>query len=295
MPAEQHDPPSGAACGARGGGPDGDGLGGVLRAHRLAAGLSLRQLAERCGCAKSYLWAIENGTKGPPSEDMLRRIEAALAINDGRLVRLGAWGRVPGPVRDDLSRSHSQASAVKRLGEILAGGLDERGRPRGSLDAAYRSGEFQRLVSQIEPGAHGPDPVDLPFEVPLINKVSAGYPQGFTDMGYPARVADEYVRCPDLHDADAFAARVVGDSMSPDYREGDIVIFSPAMPIVDGDDCFARLAPDDETTFKRVYFECGDKAERIRLQPINSRYAPRVLGREDVAGLYRAVKVMRNV
>ena len=67
--------------------------------------------------------------------------------------------------------------------------------------------------------------IPLALEVPLINKVAAGYPREFTDLAYPARVADEYVRCPDLDDPDAFAARVVGDSMQPNYAEGDIVIF----------------------------------------------------------------------
>ncbi|USN99698.1 MAG: helix-turn-helix domain-containing protein [Phycisphaeraceae bacterium] len=283
-------------------------LGPTIRAHRERAGLSLRELADRCGCVKSYLWAIEHGRRGPPSEEILRKIERALAITDGQLVRLGAWAHVPAPVREDLSRARSQAEVIRRLGEILtADGFDDQGRPRGSLDEAHRSGELQRLIGRLDPelagggagGGGGAAPIDLPFEVPLINKVAAGYPQGFTDMGYPARVADEYVRCPDLHDPDAFAARVVGDSMAPDYREGDIVIFSPSHPIADGDDCFARLALDDETTFKRVYFEPGgevrDQAGRIRLQPINSRYAPRVLDREEVAGLYRAVKVLRSV
>ncbi len=265
--------------------PEQAALGGIIREHRQAAGLSLRELADRCGCAKSYLWAIEHGTKAP-SQDMLARIESALHIEDGRLVRAGAWDRVPDPVLRDLSRS----AELRRLVTKLASG--EGGRT--GLDLAFRSGELRALIERLDPA--GPTPVDLPFEVPLINKVSAGYPQGFTDMGYPARVADEYVRCPDLHDPDAFAARVVGDSMEPDYREGDIVIFSPARPITDGDDCFARLALDDETTFKRVYFEYRDgTAERIRLQPINNRYAPRVYDREQIAGLYRAVKVMRNV
>lgn len=269
--------------------PERGSLGSLIREHRLAAGLSLRELADRCGCAKSYLWALEHGTKAP-SRDMLGRIESALHITDGRLVRVGAWGRVPGEVLDDLSRS----ADLRRLVTMLAsgtGGDDESGT---GLDRAFRSGELKRLIERIDP--ERPAPVDLPFEVPLINKVSAGYPQGFTDMGYPARMADEYVRCPDLHDPDAFAARVVGDSMEPEYREGDIVIFSPARPITDGDDCFARLALDDESTFKRVYFESGDGAnDRIRLQPINNRYAPRVYEREQIAGLYRAVKVMRSV
>ena len=44
--------------------------------------------------------------------------------------------------------------------------------------------------------------------------------------------------------------------------------------------------------------ELGERAgerERIRLQPINSRYAPKTYDREEVAGLYRAVQVMRAV
>lgn len=296
-PRPGHDAREPAPPGAGAGAPP---IGALIREHRIGAGLSLQELADRCGCVKSYLWSIETGRRGPPSEEILRRLEVALALDAGRLVRVAAWGRLPGTVREDVARARSQAVVIRRLKELLAGGgFDEQGRARGALDEAYRSGEFQRLIETIDPeGGSRPGgacPVELPFEVPLINRVSAGYPAGFTDLGFPARVADDYVRCPDLHDPDAFAARVVGDSMEPDYREGDIVIFSPARPIADGDDCYARLAPDDESTFKRVYFEREGEDERIRLQPINSRYTPRVLPREEVAGLYRAVKVMRSV
>ncbi|MEO0632273.1 MAG: S24 family peptidase, partial [Planctomycetota bacterium] len=76
----------------------------------------------------------------------------------------------------------------------------------------------------------------------------------------------------------------------------DIVVFSPARDVVDGSDCFARLEPDDETTFKRVYFELdADGADVIRLQPLNASYPPRTLPRDEVAGLYRAVTVMRAI
>ena len=136
----------------------------------------------------------------------------------------------------------------------------------------------------------------LPLEVPLINRVAAGYPREFTDLGYPARVAAEYVRCVDVGDADAFAARVVGDSMLPEYREGDIVVFSPAREVKSGMDCFARIEPDQESTFKRVYVERGSEGEElIRLQPLNPAYPARLLRREDVAGLYAAVSVTRVV
>jgi phage repressor protein C with HTH and peptisase S24 domain len=133
--------------------------------------------------------------------------------------------------------------------------------------------------------------------VPLINRVAAGYPADFTDLDFPARVADEYVRAPAAagesaagRDPDLFAARVVGESMQPEYREGDIVVFSPAREVRSGVDCFVRLEPDHRTTFKRVYLEAGGL---IRLQPLNPAFAARVVPREEVAGLYAAVSVTR--
>jgi SOS-response transcriptional repressor LexA len=104
------------------------------------------------------------------------------------------------------------------------------------------------------------------------------------------------VKCPDIDDPDAFAARVVGDSMMPDYRQGDVIVFSPVKPVKNGSDCFVRLERDAETTFKRVYFEKSEQGEElIRLQPINNAYSPKVFPREDIAGLYVAVKAIREI
>lgn len=257
-----------------------------LRRHQLA--LTLDELALRVDRSKSYLSQIENGHRRAPSDAVLERLEEALDLPRGRLIETARWERTPAPVKRDFARLQTDRRAVRRLSEMLSS---------GSLDEAYCSGELARLVGRITP-SEGDElsPVALPLEVPLINAVSAGYPTEFTDLGYPARIADEYVRCPDLRDPDAFAARVVGDSMTPDYREGDIVIFSPARDVRDGADCFVRLERDDESTFKRVFFETGeDGRELIRIQPINNRYPPRTAPREQIAGLYPAVSVMRSI
>jgi repressor LexA len=258
--------------------------------------MTLQRLAELVGCAKSYLWLIEHERReSPPGDELLRRLEQTLGFPPGRLDEAARWQRTPPAVRREVAHLQSQQQVARRIAAILAG--------EPSLDHAYRSGELRRLVDRIAPQTRagrdtGADtaPVRLPVEIPLINKVAAGYPREFTDLGYPARVADEYVRCPDLDDPDTFATRVVGDSMLPDYREGDIVIFSPARPVRNGADCFVRIEPDHESTFKRVYFEAApDGRQLIRLQPLNSAYPPRTLPREHVAGLYAAVSVMRRV
>ena len=122
-------------------------------------------------------------------------------------------------------------------------------------------------------------------DIPIINEVSAGYPTDFTDLDYPPSVADGYVRCPDVHDPQAFAARVVGDSMEPAYRQGDIVVFAPNTPAESGQDCFVRLETG-ETTFKRVY---QDDPSSLRLQPLNDKYPAHIVPRREVTGLWPAV------
>jgi SOS-response transcriptional repressor LexA len=158
------------------------------------------------------------------------------------------------------------------------------------LDALYRAGalhdEAERSAGNLE------DPLPVGPGVPLINKVAAGYPTDFTDLDYPARVADEYVACPGIQDPEAFAARVVGESMQPRYEAGDILIFSPRRDPADGSDCFARLLPDHHTTFKRVFFDSDD---RVRLQPLNPAFSPQVVPLDQVAGLYPAVFRMQAI
>lgn len=299
-------------------------VGNIIRSKRHGLGLTLQELADSVGCAKSYLSLIENDKRhGPPSRDLLERLERALTLEAGALVRVGQWQSTPEEVRKEVLGLHNDRQMGRRLALLLA---------RDGVDALHKSGELRKLVDHLapeeigagggggaalaiatdddgDPSALGPFPFPvadtrgrtgleslgvLPVQVPVINRVAAGYPKEFTDLDYPARIADEYVSVPSVSDADAFAARVSGDSMSPTYLEGDIVVFSPGAPTPEGTDCFVRLERDGETTFKRVYFETdGAGRELIRLQPLNSAYAPRTFLREEVAGLYAAVSMVR--
>ena len=274
-------------------------IGTKLRRQRRRLGLTLDELAGRTGISKPYLSLIETGrVPNPPSDEKLRKLEQTLAFTPGELVTQAHLQKTPKDVRAMLERlmkaegakaaangakhkngsSHALTSAAThdRVTTSVAG-ID--------LDEAYLSGVLQELVD----GAAGNVETVTTNAVPVINRVSAGYPKDFTDLSYPRGVADEYVNCSGLNDRDAFAARVHGDSMIPKYREGDIVIFSPSMPTREGDDCFVRFK-DGQTTFKRVFFESGENGTSIlRLQPRNERYRPQIVPSENVTGLYRAV------
>lgn len=278
------------------------GVGPLIRAARQKRRLTLAAVAERVGCARTYLSAVETGRKRP-SLDLLAALERALFAPAGSLIEPARLDAAPASVKAALARAQKAGRAARALGDALrsAGGS-------GALDDLHRTGRLRALIESIDPAGGGAAaggstglsapasdvlPIALGAEVPLINSVAAGYPTEFTDLGYPARVADEYVRSPDVRDGDAFAARVVGDSMEPAYGEGDIVIFSPARPVKSGMDCFVRLEPDHQTTFKRIFFEDADG--KVRLQPLNPRYPARTLDREHIAGLYAAVSVMKAV
>ncbi|MEM1165089.1 MAG: XRE family transcriptional regulator [Planctomycetota bacterium] len=273
-------------------------IGARIRAARRTRRLTGHQLAALVGCTRGYLSQVEAGRV--PSNELLERIEGVLGFESGELVGAAHLEALPESVRTELR----ELKAGRRKAELLARLVSE----QGGLDRAYRSGVLDRLVRDLagddepegtgaaHPSASAIEPMALPLQVPLINSVTAGYPAEFTDLGYPARVADEYVSVPDVQDPDAFAARVVGDSMEPQYREGDIVVFSPSQGTPPGTDCFVRFERDAETTFKRVYFEVsGEGHQMIRLQPINPSYPPRTVEREAVAGMYAAVYVVRPV
>jgi phage repressor protein C with HTH and peptisase S24 domain len=265
-------------------------LGTKLRRQRLRLGFTLDELAGRTGISKPYLSLIETGrVPNPPSDQKLRRLEQALGFASGELLSQAHLHRTPRDVRAVLQQLLERKESGPAAAKASAQASDDDAAapsPRAiNLDEAYLSGMLQELV---EKSAGNVERVSTNV-VPVINRVSAGYPRDFTDLAYPPRVADDYVGCPEVADKDAFAARVHGDSMVPKYREGDIVIFSPAAVPRSGDDCFVRF-DDGHTTFKRVFFETGPATEPVlRLQPRNERYAPQVVSSQQVAGLYKAV------
>jgi repressor LexA len=227
-------------------------LGEIIRNKREELGLTLDEVGSRIGFSKPYLSTIETGrVNNPPSDELLRKLEAVLGFETGTLLYIAHMERMPADIKEHVE----------------------------TIETKYK-----KLL--------GPQPPEKKPEItagrliPIINKVAAGYPADFNDLDYPVGIADEYIRCPDVHDPNAFAVRVVGDSMEPKFKEGDIIIFSPKAEVHSGDDCFVRFASPHETTFKRVFFE---KDEVVRLQPRNDKYAPMMIEGTRISGMYRAI------
>jgi repressor LexA len=249
-------------------------LGQIIRSKREQLDLTLDEVSNKVGYSKPYLSTIETGkVKNPPSDDLLTRLERVLKFESGQLLHIAHMERMPSDVRGIYESQEAENQKLRQLVQRLA-------------QKKAKSSEVHALLRKTKPDKVGKPALAAGRLIPIINKVSAGYPVEFNDLDYPVGIADDYVRCPDLHDPNAFAVRVVGDSMEPRFREGDIVIFSPALEVQNGDDCFVRFTNPHETTFKRVFFE---KQNRVRLQPRNERYSPTVVEGERIDGIYRAV------
>ncbi len=250
-------------------------LGKIIRNKREQLNLTLDEVSNRVGFSKPYLSTIETGkVKNPPSDQLLVKLERILGFEIGLLLHIAHIEALPSDIRQDYESSEAENQKWRQLFKSLVNVKSDVGQVSELLDSS--SLDVNAGVSSLAAGRL----------VPVINKVAAGYPTDFNDMDYPVGVANDYVRCPDLHDPNAFAVRVVGDSMEPKFLEGDIVIFSPAVEVHSGDDCFVRFAMPHETTFKRVFFEAEGT---IRLQPRNEKYSPIITEGDRINGIYKAV------
>lgn len=110
--------------------------------------------------------------------------------------------------------------------------------------------------------------------IPILGRVPAGIPiEAVEDViGYesiPASMikgANHY-----------FALKIVGDSMFPEYMDGDIIIVKQASTCDSGDDCIVMVNGDD-ATFKRVILQ----EDGMMLKPLNSNYEPFYFSRQDI-------------
>lgn len=77
-----------------------------------------------------------------------------------------------------------------------------------------------------------------------------------------------------------FGLKITGDSMSPKYLDGDIVIFEKQYDFISGNEC-AVLINNHDATFKKII----KNGEGIILQPLNPKYEIQYFTKEDIEKL----------
>jgi len=195
---------------------------------------------------------------------------------------------------DELAASHGLSTS----GLARRGGLDPTafnvskrhsrdGKPRWPssesiakiLDATGASiDDFARLCG-------GGDMAQAVRRVPVIGMAQAGAKGFFDDGGYPVGNGWDEVAFPDLGDPNAFALEITGDSMEPVYRDGDLIVVSPAAGIRRRDRVVVKTT-DGEVMAKEL---ARRTARQIVLNSFNPAYEQRIIPTEQIAWIARIV------
>jgi phage repressor protein C with HTH and peptisase S24 domain len=121
--------------------------------------------------------------------------------------------------------------------------------------------------------------------VPLIGFALAGIGGYFDDSGFPTGKGWDEVALPVTSDDHAYALEIEGDQMKPAYREGDMIVVSPATAIRRGDRVVLRTS-GGEVMVKELKRRT---AKVLELASLNPDHPDRMLDAEDVVWIARIV------
>ena len=121
--------------------------------------------------------------------------------------------------------------------------------------------------------------------IPLIGLAQAGADGFFDDGGYPVGGSWDEVSLPEIGDMNAYALEISGASMEPVFRDGDVVIVSPAAPIRRGDRVVVRTT-DGEVLAKQL---ARRSAKRVELKSLNPAHPDHSFDLREIAWIHRIV------
>jgi phage repressor protein C with HTH and peptisase S24 domain len=134
--------------------------------------------------------------------------------------------------------------------------------------------EFVRLISDTRIPDHA---------VPLIGFAEAGAGGYFDDGGFPVGKGWDEIAFPAVEDEHAYALEISGDSMQPAYRDGTVIVVSPAAPIRRGDRVVVKTR-EGEVMAKELKRKT---AKSIELRSLNAEHSDRTLAAADVLWIAR--------
>jgi phage repressor protein C with HTH and peptisase S24 domain len=122
-------------------------------------------------------------------------------------------------------------------------------------------------------------------EIPLLGLAQAGKGGFFDDSGFPTGTGWEEIEVPGITDQNAYALEITGDSMLPIYREGDIIIVSPATTFRKGDRVVVKTH-DGQVMAKVLQRQT---AKTVELSSFNPEHETKTFEMKDVDWIARIV------
>ena len=137
------------------------------------------------------------------------------------------------------------------------------------------------FVTLIEPSAAA----GTMKPVPLLGFAEAGNGGHFDDGGFPAGTGWDAFAFPAVNDEHIYALELSGQSLEPAYRNGDIIVVSPAAPIRRGDRVVVRTR-SGEVMIKELLRKT---AKSIELKSLNAAQPDHTIAMSETLSVARIV------
>lgn len=149
---------------------------------------------------------------------------------------------------------------------ILDGNNPEDWKPpvRGEISAKLPAFKATVGATSTEPSNISPAPPSIK-RIPIVSWVNAGDWSKAVDPFHPG-YAEDWIDTAVTSNINAFALVVHGDSMEPEFTEGDIITVDPGRAYCSGS--FVVAKNGEEATFKQLILD----GTNVFLKPLNERY-----------------------
>ena len=261
-------------------------IGNRIKLFRKSAGFTQDELAQKLNTTKQTISRYEKGER-KANQDMLFSLCDILGVSiDDFFPSISNNSATPTASPDLLTQqitdkvvqlTPDNKKIVLRTSEEL-------------LESQKANGGIYRQKNEEETKKNEVSEVISLYKVEVVSETAAAcgfnYGFGYDDTDRETIEVDER---PPRHD---IATKVSGDSMQPDYQDGDILyLVDRGLTTYNGD--LAVIAYGDRSYFKKIYTENG----RLRLVSLNDKYEDIILDfppAEDthikiyaVAGVYK--------
>jgi len=226
----------------------------AINKGRRRAGLSQKQLAAMIGVTQQAVSQWESG--GDIGKEHWRAIFDIIGVDVaahsmvvlGEQVLSGMRAAGQNALDDHRRKKNIAEAALKTFAS-------------SSADVVVRAANTDKEKSNVEP----PHETGHIRYVPIISWVQAGDWEDSncqTNPGY----AEEWLATTETKNHNSFALRVKGDSMEPEFNDGDVIVVDPGKIPENGSYIVAKNGVD--ATFKQYVMD----GSSVFLKPLNSRY-----------------------
>lgn len=228
-------------------------LGSSIKEVRKSKKLTQKKLAELTGFKQNTISNHENGNRQLDEKD-IRIYAQALEVSPQYLFDLAKPSSIEIPPTTSPIQTIYDQLAPPRQGKVLT----------------YAGRQLDEQKNEEETKINEVSEVISLYQVEVVSETAAAcgfnYGFGYDDTDRETIEVDEQ---PPRHD---IATKVSGDSMQPDYQDGDILyLVDKGLTTYNGD--LAVIAYGDRSYFKKIYTENG----RLRLVSLNDKYEDIIL------------------